>query len=153
MLGIVGLAGSGGLDVLGGYAAPDFAGADLGVLEHQCAGGDDGAFADFAAVEQGGAHADEGVVVDGAGVDGDVMADGDVAADVGGAGLVGDVDAGAVLHVGAVADGDGCDVAAHDGVEPDGAVVAHRDVADDGCVLAEVAVFAPFGRKSFITFD
>ena len=32
MLGVVGLTGAGGFDVLGWHAAPDFAGADLGVL-------------------------------------------------------------------------------------------------------------------------
>ena len=76
---------------------------------------------------------------------GDVVANGDVAADMCGTCFVGDVYARAVLHVRAVADGDGCYVTTHHGIEPDGAIVAHLDVTDDGGVLAEVAVFAPFG--------
>jgi len=143
---IVGLSGADGFEVVGWYAAPDFVGWYLGVLQDEGSGGDDAALADLAAVEEGGAHADEGVVADGAGVDGDVMTDGDIGADVGGSGVVGDVDAGAVLHVGAVADGDGGDVATHDGIEPHGTLVTQGDIADKGGILAEIAVATPAGR-------
>ena len=47
------------------------------------------------------------------------------------------------LDVGAVADGDGGDVAADDGLEPEGAVVADEDVgADDGVGGLEVVINA-----------
>ena len=63
------------------------------------------------------------------------------------------MDAGTVLHIGAVADGDGCHVAAYDGIEPDTALVTHRDITDDGCILAEITVLAPFGCQTTITLD
>ena len=148
--GVVGLAGAGGLDVTGGDAAPDLVGRYPSALQHQGAGGDDGAFAHLAVVEQRGTHADEGTVADGAGVDGDVVTDGDVATDMRGARLVGHVDAGAVLHVGVVADDDGGHVATHNGIEPHRALVAQRHVAHQGGVLAEVAVLSPAGRVSFV---
>ena len=150
MLGVVGLTWTDGFDVLGWYTAPDLTGRNLRVLKYQGAGGDDGPFAHLAVVEQRGTHADEGAVADGAGVDGDVVADGDVAADMGGARFVGHVDAGAVLHIGAVADGAGCHVAAHHGVEPHRTLVAQCHNAYQRGVLAEVAVLAPPGRLPFV---
>ena len=83
VLGVVSLAWTDGLDVLGWYAAPDFASRNLRVLEHEGTCGYNGTFAHLAAVEQGRAHADEGVIVDGAGMDGDVMAYRHVVADMG----------------------------------------------------------------------
>lgn len=118
MLGVIRLSRADGFDVFGRYAAPDLSGGDLRVLQHQGAGGDDGTFAHFAAVEQCRTHADEGVVADGAGVDGDVVADGDVRADVGRSRLMGHVDARPILHIGTVADGDGGYVAAHHRIKP-----------------------------------
>lgn len=149
----LGLVGPGVLDKPGRHAAPQLVCPHLGVLEHQGAGGHDRPLADVAVVEQGGAHADECAVADGAGVDGGVVPDGHVVADGGGAGGVGHVDARPVLHVGAVADGDGRHVAPHHGVEPDGAPVAHGDLANDGGVLAEVAVLAPFRGLALDRFD
>jgi len=150
MLGIVRLSWSDGLEVLGRYAAPDFASGNLGVLQHQGTSGHDGAFANLTAVEQGGTHADEGIVMDGAGMDGDVVADGHVVADVGRASLMGDVDAGTVLNVGAVADGDGSHVAAYHRIEPHGALVAHGDVAHDSGIFAEIAISPPFGSETAV---
>jgi hypothetical protein len=57
------------------------------------------------------------------------------------------------LYVRTVANGNGGYITAYDGIKPDGTVVSHFDVTNDGGVLAEVAVFAPFGRQPFITFD
>ena len=153
MLGVVGLAGADGFQVPGGYPTPYFTGGNLCVLQHQGTGGNDGALTDLAVVEQGAAHADECAVVDGAGMDGDVVADGDVIADVGGPRVVGDVNTRAVLNVGAVAYGDGGDVASYYGVEPDGAFVAHGYVADDGSIFAEIAVSTPLGRQTAVTLD
>ena len=58
-----------------------------------------------------------------------------------------------VLNVRAVADGDGRNIATDDGPEPYGALVAHGDIAHDGCVLAEVAVAAPFRGHAFVCLD
>ena len=151
--GVVGLAGARGLDIAGGDAAPYLVWRNAGALKHQGASGNDRPLAHLAMVEEGGPHADEGTVVDGAGVDGAVVSDGDVAADLGGTGIVGDMDAGAVLHVGAVAYGDGGHIASHHCIEPDRALVAQRHIAHQGGVLAKIAILAPAGRKSFVRFD
>ena len=142
---IIRLAGAGGLDILGGDAAPDLVRGYLGALQHKGAGGDDGTLPHLAVVEDGGTHAYEGTVADGAGMEGDVVAYGDVAAYTRGADVVGHVYAGAVLHVGAVADGDGGHVAAHHGVEPHRALVAQRHIAHQRGVLAEVAALPQRG--------
>jgi len=60
------------------------------------------------------------------------------------------VDTRTVLHVGTVANGDGSHVAPDHCVEPDGTLVTHRHIADDGGILAEVTVLAPFGRQAFV---
>ena len=93
------------------------------------------------------------MVVDGAGMDGDVMADGDIRADMRRTCVEGDVHAGAVLDIRAVADGDRGHVATDDGVEPYAALVAHRHVAHDRGVLAKIAISPPFGSETAIRFD
>ena len=150
MLGVVSLAWADRLDVLGRYSAPDLACGDLRVLEYKGTCGYDGAFAHLATIEQGRTHADKGVVVDGAGMDGDVMAYRHVVADVGGACVESHMHAAAVLDVCAVADGDGSHVATNDCVEPYGALIAHRHVADNRGVLAKIAVSPPFGSETAI---
>ena len=55
------------------------------------------------------------------------------------------MDAGVVLYVCAVAYLDEMHVAANDGVEPNGAVVAHLYVAHYYCAFAEVAMLAEAG--------
>ena len=153
MLSIVGLAGTDGLEVLGGDATPNLTSGNLRILQHQGTGSDNGALANLTAVKQGGTHADEGVVVNGAGVDGDIMTNGDVVADMGWTSLVGDVDAATVLNVGAVTNGNGGYVATNDGIEPNGALVAHSNVTDNGGVLTEIALFAPTGGHASITLN
>ena len=150
VFGVVGLAWADRLEVFGRYSAPDLACGDLRVLEYKGTCGYDGAFAHLATIEQGRTHADKGVVVDGAGMDGDIVADGDVRADMGGTRVEGHMDTGAVLDVCAVADGDGSHVATNDCVEPYGALIAHRHVADNRGVLAKIAVSPPFGSETAI---
>ena len=84
---------------------------------------------------------------------GDIVSDGDVVADVCRSRLVGHVYARAILDVRTVADGDGGYIAADHGVEPYGALVAHRHITYYRCVLAEITVLAPLGRKTSITLD
>ena len=55
---------------------------------------------------------------------------------------------GTVLNVDAVADGDGVDIAAQNGVEPDAAFVTYGEIADESGVLRQKTVFAYFGRKT-----
>ena len=91
--------------------------------------------------------------MDGAGVDSNIMSDCDVVADMSWARFVGDVYARAILDVRAVADGDGGHITADHGVEPYGALVAHRHITYYRCVLTEITVLAPLGRKTFVTLD
>ena len=86
-------------------------------------------------------------------MDSDIMADGDIAADMRGTRIVRHMDTGAVLHVGTVADGDRCHVATNDGVEPHRTFVAHRHIAHDGGVLTEITFLAPLRAHTSITFD
>lgn len=147
---VVRLPGAGGLDVFGGDAAPDLVRGYLGALQHQGAGGDDGTLPHLAVVEDGGTHTYEGAVADGAGMEGDVVANGDIAADMSRPGVMCHMDTGAVLHVGAVANGDGRHIATHHSVEPHRALIAQRHVAHQRGVLAEIAVLAPARRFTFV---
>src|SRR6266852_9469611 len=122
--------GQGTLD-LAGMAYYQAAGRNFGALEKQRAGGHDAASADFHAVEYDGAHADEATRLDGAAVQGDAVADGDVVAEEEGIFVAHYVEDAAVLNIGARADADVVHVAAHDGAGPDAGVGADDHVADD----------------------
>ena len=150
VLGVVSLAWANRLEVLGWDASPDFACGDLRVLEYKGTCGYDGAFAHLAAVEQGRAHADESVIVNGAGMDGDVMAYRHVVADMGRTCVEGYMHAAAVLDVRAVADGDWGYVATNDGIEPYGALIAHRYITHNRGILAKIAISPPFGSETAI---
>jgi hypothetical protein len=92
------------------------------------------------------------MIVDGAGMNGNVMPDGHVVADMGRTGLMGHMHTAAILDVRAVADGDRSHITANHSVEPYAAFVAHRDVAYDSSVLAKIAISPPFGSETAITF-
>jgi hypothetical protein len=113
-----------------GDAGPEGAGRDDSVLGEDGTGGDDGAFADAAVVEDGDAHADEAGVFDDAAVDGGIVADGDPVADGDRVEVALAVKDAAVLDIGVGADADGVDIAAEDGVHPDGGALAEDDVAE-----------------------
>ena len=137
------------LDLLGGYAGIDAAGIALLVREDKGAGGDDGAAVHDGVVEQGGTHPDQTVVFDTGAVNGGVVADRNVVAQFDYRFLVEGVQYGAVLDVDAIAEADGVNVAAKDGAVPDGAVVAHRDVADQGGGFGQKTVVADCGGDAF----
>ena len=118
VLGIVSLAWTDGFDVFGWNASPDFTSRDLRVLEHKGASGYDGAFAHLTAIEESRAHADEGVIVDGAGMNSNVMTYRHIVADVSGTRVESDMNARTVLDIRTVADGDGSHVATNDSIEP-----------------------------------
>ena len=79
---IIGLSRTYLLDELGGNTTPDFSGGDYCILKNQGTGGHDGAFAYLAVVEKGTTHTDEGMIMNGAGMDGGIMTDGHVTADM-----------------------------------------------------------------------
>jgi hypothetical protein len=68
------------------------------------------------------------VGLDGAAVQGDVVADSDLVAENERVGALHNVEDGAILDVGAGADADVVDVAADDAAEPDAGVLAEGDV-------------------------
>ena len=72
---------------------------------------------------------------------------------MGGAGIMSDVDARAVLYVRTITDGDGSHVATHHRIEPHRAFVTHSDVADNRRILTEIAVSAPPGAQASITLN
>ena len=116
-----------------GEPSDERAGRDLFSRRHQGVRADDGTRADFRAVENDRAHADEHFVVDRAGVDDRAVADRDQFADDRRI-IVGEMDDGAVLNIGARADDDAVNVAAQNGAIPDARFFAERDVANDGGV-------------------
>src|SRR5580658_9451141 len=82
-------------------------------------------------VEDDCAHADQAARLDGASVERDGVADGDVVAEDERVLVAHHVQNAAVLNVGASADADVVDVAANHGAGPDAGVFANDDVADD----------------------
>jgi hypothetical protein len=93
------------------------------------------------------------MVVDSASMNGDIMTYGNIVADMRRSCLVGDMDAGAILHIGAVTNSDRCYVATDNGIEPDRAFVAHCHIAHNSGVFAEITVLAPLGCQTTIGFD
>ena len=152
-LGILRIVGSKDLCLVGGslldepcrHAAPYLVVADLCATEHEGSGSYYGTLADVGTIEYRGSHAYETALTERTGMDGSVVAYGNVVLHDGGTRGVGDVDAGAVLHVATVAHRYGSYVATHDGTEPYGTFVAHCYFADYGGCLAEIAVLTPFG--------
>lgn len=153
MLGIVSLSRTDRFQVLCRYPTPDFTGRNLGVLKNQRTGGNNRPLAHFTSIKQRRPHTDEGSVVDGTGMDSHVMSDGDIRTDMRRPRIVSYMYAGSVLNVGAVTDGDRGYITSHDGIEPDRAFVTQRDIAHDGCILAEIAVLTPLGAEAAITLD
>ena len=82
-----------------------------------------------------------------------VVSDGNIRADMRRSRLVGNMDAGAILHVGTVANSNRSYIATYHSIEPDGALVAHLHVTYNRCVLTEVAVLAPLRGQTAIGFD
>src|SRR5690606_6433489 len=76
---------------------------------------------------------------DGAAVQHDLVADGDMGADSHGKAVIG-VQDGAILDVGAFADDDGIVVAANDHVEPDADILGQLHRADHGGIVCDVEV-------------
>lgn len=97
---------------------------------------------DSSAVEDYGAHADEDTVGDFGAVDYGGVAYGDVVADYGVVTLVGAVDDGVILHIDAVAETYGSDIATEYCAEPHATTIAHSDIAYDGGGWGDVAVLA-----------
>lgn len=141
------------LDELGRDTSPEFAVANLGVGENKSTGCDYRSTTYYGVVEHRCSHAHEGSILDFAAVKGDRVTDGDIVAKNAGGFAVEGVDAGVVLNVGAVANLYKMHVAANDGIEPYGAVIAHLYVTNYYRSFAEVAMLAEAGgRHAFESF-
>jgi hypothetical protein len=104
-------------------------------------------------VEDRGADADEDVVLDGAAVDGGVVADADAVADEDRVEVAHAVEDGAVLDVGAGADADAVGVATDYGVHPERGLGAEMDVADELGGGVDVAAGGDGGGDAAVRAD
>ena len=100
--------------------------------------------ADVGAIEDGAVHADQAFIADATGVDDGAVADGGPVADFAGV-IVGEMDDGAVLNIGVMADLDEVDIAAEHGVVPHAGVGAERDIAHDNGGASEVRALTEGG--------
>ena len=105
-------------DELCGHSAPKLVRSNLGVLKNEGSCCHYSSLTYVAVVEECCSHAYERAVVDGAGMHCGIVSYGYVVAYHCWTCGVGDVYAGSVLHVGAVANGDWGDIASYHGVEP-----------------------------------
>ena len=112
-------------------AGPQRTWGNDGVFRDDRARRDDRALADTGVVQDHDADADEAGIFNNAAVDGGVVANRDPIADDDRIAMAHSVEHGAVLHVGVGTDGNGVDVAAHDGVHPDAGMLTQGYVADD----------------------
>lgn len=121
-----------GADDFAGDAHDDGAVGDDGAGAEDGTGADDAFFADDAVAEEDGFHSYQRATADFRAVDDGAVADGDVGADVEGFAGVAVEDA-VFLDIGSLANANRCNIAADNGLEPEGAVVTDGDVgADDG---------------------
>ena len=136
------------LDELSWYTSPQGVGLDDGLGQDDRACSYDSPFADDDIIHHDGSHADEGVVTDMAAVERDIVPDGDIVTDLDRGLLIEGMEDGAVLDIDVVADADGIDVTAEDGVEPDTAALPEDDISDDGSVDSEEAVLTDLRRDA-----
>ena len=136
------------LDELSRNASPQGVRLDDGLGQDDRACSYDSPFADDDIIHHDGSHADEGVVTDMAAVECDIVPDRDIVTDLNGRLLIEGMEDGAVLDIHVVADADGIDVTAEDGVEPDAAALSKDDISDDGSVDSEEAVLTDLRRDA-----
>lgn len=156
------LIGTGLLDELGRYSSPNLMVAYLCAAEDQRPCRNDRSFAYHSLVKHRGTHAYQRAFPYMAGMERGVMPYRNVILQQAVMTVdkvlrrtlvtaeVGYMKARAVLHVAAVTYDDTGDIAAHDGIEPKGALIAERDIADDGRILREIAVTSPLGSDAFV---
>ena len=136
------------LDELSRHASPQGIRLDDGLGQDDRACCYDSSFANDDIIHHDGSHADEGVVTDMAAVERDIVPDGDIVTDLDCGLLIEGMQDGAVLDIDVVADADGIDVTAEDGVEPDAAALPEDDISDDGSVDSEEAVLTDLRRDA-----
>ena len=115
---IVSLTRTCGFQIFGRHATPNLMRWNLGILQHQRSCCHNGSLAYLATVEQGGTHTYERPIVNGAGMNGDIMTNGYVATNMSGTRLVCHMNTRTILNVGSVANGYGSHIAPHHSIEP-----------------------------------
>src|SRR5579862_3848334 len=135
---------------LAGGTHPEGAGLDYRFFGDQGAGGDDRSGADPRPVQDDRSHADQATIFNYAAVQRDRVADRDVFAEIDAPLLLHAVEDAVVLHVGVGADADLVDVAADDGIHPDGGVFAQDHVADNLRGFVDKTGFGDGGADTFI---
>ncbi len=96
------------------------------------------------------AHADQAEVSNHATVHNRAMSDGDAVANDERPFVERDVAHGQVLNVGLLADTNVVHIAADDGVEPDAALIADFNIADDGGIRGDEDAGGKFGKNIFV---
>jgi len=119
----------------------------MGALGNHRPGSNDGIAFYHYPIHYDGAHANKHIVVNAATMHNGVVANAYVVANGGGVLLVGAVDAGAILHVYAVAQCNGVDIAAHHRVKPKAARIAGGHLPNDGGIWGNIAVGAKAGQQ------
>ena len=135
------------LDELSRHSAPKFAIAYLGIAQDEGSCSHNRALTNYGMIEYSCTHADQRAVLNFASMQGDAVPDSNVVAKDARRFAVERMDARVVLNVRAIAYLDEMNVASHDSIEPDGAVVAHLYVAHYHSTLAKVAMFAKSGSR------
>src|SRR5574344_224240 len=103
-------------------------------------------------VQKGGTHANQCSIMDGAGMNSGIVTDGYVIADDCGTCAISDMTTTAVLYIGAIPDGDRCNIATYYGIKPYRAFIAHCHFANYCGSLTEIAITSPFRSETFYTF-
>ena len=114
------------------------------------AGGDEAARFHMREIDDGGAHADEAIILERAGMQQHLMADGDAVADGGRPRFAGDMDDGAILDIRAAADADAVHITADDDAEPDACFRPDMHITDDDGAGCDECVRMDGGSDSII---
>src|SRR5690606_41993005 len=116
----------------------------MGALGDHGPGRNDGIALHHTIVHDDTAHAHQHIVLDGATVHDGIVTYGNVVANGCRGFLISAVDHGAILYIYLVAHFDEVHITANHGIEPDTALVAHGDLAHNGGVLGNKAIFSYF---------
>jgi hypothetical protein len=76
------------------------------------------------------------------------MADGDVAANLQGSGIVGDMQRGIILHIGSLADSDRANISTHNGIEPHARIGSDPHITYDTSPVCQKYSFMNLGMNS-----
>jgi hypothetical protein len=126
----------------GGHACVHATGFAYHIFLDDGASGDEAVFFHYRLVHDDGAHTHQYMVVYGTAMYQRAVANAHVVTDGGAAFLVGAVEDGPVLDINFIANADKVHIAAHHCLKPNGALVAHHDITDDGSIFGQETISA-----------